>query len=395
MKIHPTRKGLGQLARAAGFLLLAGCLFLFFTYLFRNDSTNRKSALAFHEEEKDTIDLVFIGASSVYRYWDPIEAYKQAGITSYSYSFQQMSSGVLLTAVKDVMKAQSPNAVAVEIRSFLRDRSDQGFSLGVRNYLDSLPFDLDRLRGADYFRRVTDMSFADASAGYLDLMLYHSNYEALTSPSHWALADNRLGDEPVKFNYFKGYYLVSKQRFMEEPTDALTHDRTPLDPVAEKCYRDLVSWCSENDVPLVMVAAPFALRKEECEKINMMAAIAAEYGIPFLNTNFAYRQMGLDFDSDFYNRGHTNASGAVKFTDYMCRLFTSLFDLPDRRGEPQAASYEALIESHDDLQEKAMKIIADKVAQGPVDDSARAAEGDADEQTMDEDDEGFGDAAGI
>ena len=35
-----------------------------------------------------------------------------------------------------------------------------------------------------------------------------------------------------------------------------------------------------------------------------------------------------------------------------------------------------------------MKIIADKVAEGPVDDSAQAAEGDADEQTMDEDDEG-------
>ena len=364
MKIHPTRKGLGQLARAAGFLLLAGCLFLFFTYLFRNDSTNRKSALAFHEEEKDTIDLVFIGASSVYRYWDPIEAYKQAGITSYSYSFQQMSSGVLLTAVKEVLKTQSPKAVAVDIRSFLRDRNDEGFSLGVRNYLDSLPFTPDRLRAVDYFRRGTGMSFADSSAGYLDLILYHNNYEALTSPSHWALADNRLGDVPVKFNYYKGYYLISKQRFVDDPTDILTHDRAPLDPVSEDFYRDLLSWCSEHDVPLVMVATPFSLTEEECEKINTMAAIAKEYDIPFLNTNFAFRQIGLDFDTDFYNRSHTNASGAVKFTDYMCGLFTSLFDLPDHRGEPEAASYEALIESHDKLQAKAIEIIADQVADG-------------------------------
>ena len=48
----------------------------------------------------------------------------------------------------------------------------------------------------------------------------------------------------------------------------------------------------------------------------------------------------------------------------MCGLFTSLFDLPDHRGEPEAASYEALIESHDKLQAKAIEIIADQVADG-------------------------------
>ncbi|MDE7016363.1 MAG: hypothetical protein K2P65_02145, partial [Lachnospiraceae bacterium] len=74
------------------FLLLIWEVFIHCTYLFRDTyRAGRQNLVGFYSEKEDSLDVVLIGASSVYRYWDCMYAWKGYGIASYDYSVGSMS----------------------------------------------------------------------------------------------------------------------------------------------------------------------------------------------------------------------------------------------------------------------------------------------------------------
>ena len=51
--------------------------------------------------------------------------------------------------------------------------------------------------------------------------------------------------------------------------------------------------------------------------------------------------MKMDFSTDFYNRDHVNILGAEKFTRFMGKYIATYYEIPDRRGDPDFADWEA------------------------------------------------------
>ncbi len=82
--------------------IMVSCLVLQQFFL-RNVDHNSLRIEGFYQEETDSLDVVFIGASDIYTSFMPGRAYEQYGFTSYLLASESITSEGIKTAVKATM----------------------------------------------------------------------------------------------------------------------------------------------------------------------------------------------------------------------------------------------------------------------------------------------------
>ncbi|MCR5291844.1 MAG: hypothetical protein K6E28_03015 [Eubacterium sp.] len=306
------------------------------TYLFRNtDRNSRQNVLGFYEEPEGSLDVVVVGGSSVYRYWSPMKAWKEFGITSYDYSVSAMGVSVVKTAVTDIRKHQPDAAIVVDGRAFFYAEDIEKTELGMseRNVLDSLDIGYDRLKAVNYLVSHSNLSREEKQSEYIDLIEYHDNYAALGDETHWKLSDNRVNGNIDGDSFFKGFALSGKQKSIEilkwedalsgvtvaddaegtEGTEGTDDESVYITPY----YKELLEYASENNIKLFIVISPCGITPEQAKRIVKMQEMAALYNIPFANGVEDMEEMGIDPATDFYDLDHVNILGAEKYTTYL------------------------------------------------------------------------------
>lgn len=144
-------------------------LFAHISYLFRNMTP---TFLMYGAEERNSIDFVMVGSSTVCRYFDPMHAWNTYGFASYDYSTHSIPAAVSVSAINELYKTQHPKVIAVETRLFVSSRWTNEISGGFRNFMDSIPFSANRMRAINYYAKLNDISFEDAASAYFDLLSY-------------------------------------------------------------------------------------------------------------------------------------------------------------------------------------------------------------------------------
>lgn len=341
------KESIGNFIKAVVFLSILFSLFFCFTYLFRNTgNTTRGNILEYMEEEENSLDVVFVGASNINVYWDPMRAWNEYGFTSRNYAPTGMQGPIYFAAVQSALRTQKPKLLVVEARMFAKDYSEVSSKVAARHLLDSIDYDLFRLKHVKYYSDIMDLTWEEALTFYIDLMQYHDNYSALLNPTNWKLADNRLGKANNFGNLYKGYMLNASHVIFQDPSENLSDESKEVDETVLKVYTDIIEYCKEEDIPLLFVASPIVVTKAFSERFNGLAEVAESYGVDFLDTNRLYDEMGIDFTQDFYNARHVNALGANKFTDYVAAYLTENYDLPDHRGDSNYEDWNELYKKY-------------------------------------------------
>ena len=323
---------------------IALCVFLFLvcqtvlhlTYLFRNTGWSRYNLSGFYSEPQNSLDVVFIGGSNVFRYWNPVLAYEEAGFTSYNYAVE-FGTPLLIEAVEDIRRYQEPRLFVVDPRHFLSRYWENASTIGYYNQLDSQDITPERLRAVAYYRTVST-SGRGAVSSLFDLIYYHSHLSALSSQEHWMFSDDNRNDISMSsYGSAKGFILFSptfqQNPFSNDFGKMLVNDAEALLPGSEKALRDFFTYCQKHNVPVLFAESPFVFTEQDIKESNAIAGIAAEYGIPFINTNFYTNEMGLDYTIDFYDGSHVNLLGAEKYTAYLTAYLEENYVLPDHRDD--------------------------------------------------------------
>lgn len=327
------------------FMFLIWEVFIHCTYLFRDTyRAGRQNIIGFYGEEEDSLDVVVIGASCVYRYWDCMYAWKEYGFTSYDYSIGSMSAAATIFAIKDIMKTQEPRVVVFDVRKILSSFPDtEG---GIWGALDAQDYNMNRLAAVQYYCRLNGIALKDAWTEIVDIIRYHDNHEALASELSWQLLDNRADESLDKEGFYKGFAIAPDHAFINAPFDTWPEGTADLEPIQETVYIDILEYCRSNDVPLLLVSSPFALTLEDALELNRIEEIAQEYGVPFLNSNKFYEEMGLDFQTDFYDVNHVNLYGADKYTDFLARYMIMNYAPFEDREDSVCASWDSVYERY-------------------------------------------------
>lgn len=327
-------------ASCAVFLLLLGGVLTGATNLFRNPGPPGYDNLHIVGRRQENVDMVYIGGSAAFIYWQPLNAYHNHGLTSYLYACNTLPAEAIKPLIMESESIQPTPLYVIDARTFLYWSSmrDDAPLHKVADGLDV--FSPNRWRMiSTYLRLRTDRRETDdpVSSLYFAIGKYHTNLDNLVVPASWESMFNSYR-QPAK-----GWERTLDYVYLDRPQGYETTQTQPLPEGAEWLLTDLLKYCRQKDLNVLFVVCPYVISKEQTAQYNGMRKLIASYGYDLLNMNSDayYRQMGLDFTTDFYDVNHVNAFGAEKYTDFLANRLMERYGLPDRRGDPAFRSWDA------------------------------------------------------
>lgn len=300
-------------------VLSSACLSLCFFY----DYTGILMS-GFYKEEKNTLDVVILGASEVFSDYSAAYAYDLYGYTSYPYAWDAATGELYEAQVRELLRRQNPEWIVVEINGILYDRAEDATNPhSQRSFLDNTPMSLNKLR--TIFKYVLPENRYE----YLfPLSKYHANWKRAYDQG--GLMKDLLS---VRMNgsVLKGV-VTNVCRFDAPITRDVTGDFStePLEANSEEYLRSFLQFCKEEGLENVLfVRFPHIIADDwnyrRFRRCNQAEQIIREYGYDFVNLERDHAEVGLDFTKDFYNEDHLNYMGQQKLTACFGKILTEQY----------------------------------------------------------------------
>lgn len=336
--------------------LMVSCLMLQ-QYFLRNVDHNSLRVEGFYQEERDTLDVVFIGASDIYTSFMPGRAYEKYGFTSYLLASESITSDGVLTAVKEVVRTQHPSLVVIEANAFLYGNADNDANEAyIHKFFDNMPLSSNKI---EYIQN--NVPFDKRWDYYFPLIKYHGLWTEY--PERFFMMASDFTMDVRGYNYLKGFrtdakVLKSSRKCLNSQLADNTEE-LPLDPKLEQQLTDLMDYSEANGVKLAFVRAPHYVFKDTYDRVkrsNRMASVVRQRGFSYYACENEVVKIGIDEKRDFYNEDHMNVYGALKFTDYLSQKLLEeeleidpLTDADTENWEQVAISTNQLYRYCDDL----------------------------------------------
>lgn len=247
-------------------------------------------------EKEHTIDLLVAGDSESYTSVSPMDLWDKTGIAAYDCGQPGQRIQETYYVLKTAFRTQSPKMVLLETNTMFRDPG---------------------------FLKNLQMSLTEPLSYYFPIFKFHNAWKALF-------------DGPgILQNAYKGFEIRNKvvsyegdEEYMKE-----TKDKTDIPEVVRIYMEKIRNLCRKNGAELVLMSAP-SPKNYDYKKHNALEEYAKEKDIPYIDLNLKYRDIGIDWKKDSYDKGdHLNILGARKVTDYMGKYLQDNYGLPDRRGD--------------------------------------------------------------
>ena len=247
-------------------------------------------------EKKNTIDVLVAGDSESYTSVSPMDLWDRAGIAAYDCGQPGQRIQETYYILKTAFRTQSPKLVLFETNTMFRD---PGFLKNVQ------------------------LSLTEPLAYHFPVIKYHNAWKALFD-----------GPGGLKKSY-KGFEIRDKvvsyegdEEYMKE-----TKDKAQIPEVVRIYMEKIKRLCEKNGADLLLVSAP-SPKNYNYKKHNSLEEYARENDLPYVDLNMKFRDIGIDWKMDSYDRGdHLNISGARKVTAYIGEYLADNYDLPDRRND--------------------------------------------------------------
>ena len=289
--------------------------------------TNIGRVNGFYLEKKDTVDMVFIGASEVYCDFAPGYAYGKYGFTSYPFVSQGSTVRNFTTAVKEAVRTQHPKLIVIEINGVLYDEPHYSKEAYARYFIDNVPLNKNKVEYIENYVQDDKIEY------YLPIVKYHSNWKQMLNGAPWSASV--IADDLRGYTLLKGVMT----RAAVQPMDPVSlvnlqpgaeELRSPLLEDAEKELIGLLEYCKAENINVLFVRFPHAVQDKERVRFGRAAAagdIIRSYGFPYVSFDFLFDEIGLDPETDFYNPEHLNINGQQKFTEYFSEYLIQNFGI--------------------------------------------------------------------
>lgn len=266
----------------------------------------------FYNEEPGSFDLLFFGSSHMYCSIDPAILYEESGLKSYIFATQQQPLWITYHYMKEALKTQRPDLLAVEVHMVAggeeKDYMDEGTN---HSAIDPIPMSKNKL----------EMIWASVPKGerryyILDIMKYHDRWEELKAEDY--IRSFEMSRDPEK-----GYVRLDhvSDKVVWEDVSSVYESKTASHKKMEYMEK-IIDLAEKEGIPLLLFKSPSNATLEDKMIYNSVAGLAASRGIQYIDFNSKehYEKMGLDIKTDFYDQRHLNEAGVKKFVPYFCNF---------------------------------------------------------------------------
>lgn len=303
------------------------CLFLALTltfgilqsYVLCRIDANSIRLEGYYQEEKDSLDVVLLGASEVYTGFSSGLAYDKYGFTSYPFASESITADGTLLALKEIVRTQKPQLIVIELNAYLYAKdSNESHDAHIRKLIDNIPLNENKI---EYISN--NVPPEEQLEYYLPLIKYHGTWSDI--PKMPRLTVTKLLQQMRGTSYLKGFRTTTN---VFKPTDKVLNHKLAnetgtkkLNPVLEQKLRDLLDYCKEQKLDnVVFLRTPHLVYSKTYDRVkraNCAGEIVQSYGFPFINLERDFEKIGIAPETDFYNYDHMNIYGTVKMTEYL------------------------------------------------------------------------------
>lgn len=336
------------------FVLVFLLLFNVATYAMRPvDKTSSKPTMSgFYSEPKDSLDIIAIGSSSTYRYVVPMELYKDHGYTAYTMAIASMRGNLFKYFIREAEKTQDPDLYILDLRWFVKYQEappETPNALGrLRMSTDNLKISLNRIRAV---HNVLPKNVSDKLSYYIDIIKYHDNWQSLDRSKLFYNKPSPL----------KGFRSSPNRTALNYTDYTKVTEAKELSDYSRPKLIDLLDFCKKEKINVLFTFSPYLVTEENIMHQNTIEQLVKSYGYNILNTNKHIKEMGIDFNSDYYNSLHTNAKGAVKYTKYLGDYISKNYDIDTEHPEKITKAWNKTAEDWEVRKKHDIEAIWDKV----------------------------------
>lgn len=294
-----------------GILLLLIIIIGYNSILFYSfpDEISYTNTLAFKNQDKNSINYIFLGSSHVYKGIIPEVLDYNLNVNSYDYATSNNVIEYNYLQIKEILKTQKPDYIFLDLFNFI-DRTDD--DVAMHKAIDTI-----RLSPLKYKTVKLNLNEESIKEMLVPIIKYHLEWksEDISKKISYRM---KIKSE----NTHRGYEFTTEQ-FSDEkdPIDDLitTDEKLYLPDDRQKILNDIINLCNKNDVELVFFCTPFI----DSDLFPMSELQAYKNGlielypdINIIDLNMYYDEIGL-VKSDFYDIGHLNVFGAYKTTMFL------------------------------------------------------------------------------
>jgi hypothetical protein len=314
------------------FVLLLSSLSKIFLPKSADSGGNYSRISDFYSQPEDTIDVLFLGASSTLRAVSPLIIWENYGIPSYVLASPVQPPVVIYNKFVEALKYQKPKIVFLDAVPLIDAYDVDKREPFLHSAVDPMRFSVQKINIALY---VAQNSRTQSFSSYLfPILRYHSRWSELTE-SDFVL------NQPNGNYYQRGSAVLEGHTLVELQEDFMlpNEDVFTLDPEAVNYYERIISISKENNIDVIIVSFPKStwsysrhLAVEELAQKNN--AIYIDYNMPVM-----MEAVNFDPSKDFYDAGHVRISGAIPISLNIGEYLNSNFDLSDKRLDPSFSQW--------------------------------------------------------
>lgn len=338
----------------AAFILVVIALILALNVVLQKKWPYKESAAqqivqGFYKEEKNSIDVLCLGQSTIRNGVSGLEMFSEYGFTTYSRAtsiqLPMISYYLLQEALEtqDGIQAVVMDSTALDGRLF--DQNKDTMSGKIHEAVDFMPLSSYKVQ---MIREINELGYDSSMLDYIfPLYAYHDRWEEIGE-------EDFTSSEWGKDYCYKGQFptiTTANYKFDEVYMSPTRVDPTfKIDERVRGYYEKMVKLCNERGIKFVLVKTP--VRNWSVYKHDIIDAFAQELGVTFIDYNLEELRDEIKFNAkeDFADSGnHTNITGAKKISDHLGAYLASVCSFTDKREDPKFESWHRDCEKYQNL----------------------------------------------
>lgn len=282
-----------------------------------------------YQQDENTVDVLTLGTSLAYSGVNTNVLWQEYGIAAYNLCGAEQPYWISYHLLKEALKTQRPRVILLDAKAstYKADYSKRG-----RVFLGTMGIADPANRLAAVRASVSDEDFLSFVLGFPQL---HSYYQQVKTESFAYPPDNAGRG----FDW-KGYIESTETEPHERPSLVWAGTKIAMNARQEEYCRKIVQLAADEGIPLLFIGIPNPDYANDHMYYNSMWQLAEELGVPNVNYNDPSRRFGLTYSSCFSDWQHLNVKGSVIFSRKLGEDLRAMYDLPDRRGNPQYHSWD-------------------------------------------------------
>lgn len=291
----------------------------------------------YYEEPRQSLDVLFLGASTVRNGMSPMQMFKEYGFTGYSRATSVQAPVISYNLLLETMETQDLKAVVIDATSLVQKTDNMEEMEGkYHEAIDYMPMSKYKW---DIISQVTAKQGYSSFDFLFPIYRYHDRWSELEKQDFTYQSWRK--DYPYKGQY--PILTIRKYAFANDymKKDVLQDTNHELNNEAAYYFDQMVEICKEKGIEMVILKTPVS--SWDWAKHDLVARYAEMSGISFIDFNLPELREEIGFDSacDFCDDGrHPNITGARKMSSYVGKYLMDTCNLEDRRDRKEYESWQ-------------------------------------------------------